>query len=154
MYFLNPSVTVGMMNNLEWTGNAINVYAEATLCHFDISGSTGMGGGLPLSFLERGLLGCMGHVNFFGCMGFCFYPEFEFLCQQHVRSYKFLCTALHYMGARERGRIAASAPLALRPVPVATAQLSWCRVLVIFSSGFLSACSAIWWILFGLVYVD
>ena len=55
MYFLNPSVTVGMMNNLEWTGNAINVYAEATLCHFDISGSTGMGGGLPLSFLERGL---------------------------------------------------------------------------------------------------
>ena len=86
--------------------------------------------------------------------GFLFVSSFSDFVSTACQKLQVLCTALHYMGARERGRIAASAPLALRPVPVATAQLSWCRVLVIFSSGFLSACSVIWWILFDLVYVD
>ena len=58
-----------------------------------------------------------------------------------------------YMGARERGRVAASAPLALRPVPVASTQFG-IRDFLVFSSGFISACICIWWLLFGVVNVD
>jgi len=58
-----------------------------------------------------------------------------------------------YMGARARGRVAVSAPLALRPVPVASAQIG-IRDFLVFSSGFISACILIWWLLFGVVHVD
>ena len=57
------------------------------------------------------------------------------------------------MGARARGRVAASAPLALRPVPVASAQIG-IRDFLVFSSGFFSACLWIWWLLSGVVHVD
>ena len=57
------------------------------------------------------------------------------------------------MGARARGRVAASAPLALRPVPVVSAQFG-IRDFLVFSSGFISACICIGWLLFGVVYVD
>ena len=54
---------------------------------------------------------------------------------------------------RARGRVAASAPLALRPVPVVSAQ-SGIRDFLVFSSGFISACICIGWLLFGVVNVD
>lgn len=57
------------------------------------------------------------------------------------------------MGARARGRVAVSAPLALRPVPVASAQTG-IRDFLVFSSGFISACIWILWLLFGVVHVD
>ena len=56
------------------------------------------------------------------------------------------------MGARDRGRVAASAPLALRPVPVAHPQFG--RDFLVFSSGFICACIWISWILFGVLDVD
>ena len=55
------------------------------------------------------------------------------------------------MEARARGRVAASAPLALRPVPVVSAQFG-IRDFLVFSSGFISVC--IGWLLFGVVNVD
>ena len=56
------------------------------------------------------------------------------------------------MGARARGRVAFSSPLALQPVPVSSACLQ--RDCSFFVSGFLCAVIFIWWILFGIAYVD
>ena len=57
------------------------------------------------------------------------------------------------MGARERGRVAANSPLALRPVPVSSATVR-ARDCGFFWSGFIFAFSLISWILFGIVHVD
>ena len=56
-------------------------------------------------------------------------------------------------GSARAGEGSCVGPLALRPVPVASAQIG-IRDFLAFSSGFLSACILIWWLLFGVLHVD
>jgi hypothetical protein len=56
------------------------------------------------------------------------------------------CFACSYMGARARGRVAISSPVALRPVPVAKFRLG-CRELIVFSSGFFTAICWLLWLI-------
>ena len=57
------------------------------------------------------------------------------------------------MGAQARGRVAFDSPLALRPVPVVRSQFG-IRDFLVFSSGFISACIWIVWLLLEVVHVD
>ena len=77
----------------------------------------------------------------------------------HASEQHFSVFSLHHagsrscMGARDRGRVAFSSPLALQPVTVCTEIRRW-RDCSFFISGFLCAVTVIWWILFGIAYVD
>ena len=115
------------------------------------AGSTDMGDSAPCSNIGRARVRKGGILSEYSCRMYRLSPCRGRFSVFHFQNFHW---TLHCMGARERGRIAASAPVALRPVPVGSAQLPWFKVLLIFSSGFVSACSVIWWILFGLVYVD
>ena len=106
------------------------------------------------------------HVNLFGCMFFFFGLLFQnmsfraarFSADQHFTDFLQFCRDFQrryapWMGARERGRVAASSPVVLCPVPATPAGLRF-RDCNFFFAGFITAVIFIWWLLFGIVHVD
>ena len=83
----------------------------------------------------------------------CFSNSVGFLNRSTYFDFDFDYRAARCMGARERGRVAASSPVVLCPVPVAPVRVTL-RDCTFFCAGFISALAFIWWLIFGVVHVD